>query len=269
MAGAICEVSGQLPKEWLMKYFNTENECDLAVGGAEGDPDNDLLKNREEQIFDTDPTNPDTDGDGAYDGEEIAFNYDPKGTGKLEVSQQTAEEYLKSLGPEYEKYSEENIQKQVEQLFPSDTEIQPELPEPSELTITEENNRAAFEKYYDDTIGFEMADASEIARIQNDSFKSTPEELNRQIQRFQAVITLLKETPVPSEIAIITQLRIARNRASIRIFELIRDDYIPGDKNELFWRDFFEQTVILSQVEALGIVASQEVEAYLRQRGEL
>ncbi|MBI5913018.1 hypothetical protein HY839_01090, partial [Candidatus Azambacteria bacterium] len=41
------------------------------------DPDNDGLKNWEEEIYKTDPRNPDTDGDGYLDGEEVASGYDP------------------------------------------------------------------------------------------------------------------------------------------------------------------------------------------------
>ena len=41
------------------------------------DDDKDGLKNWEEQIYQTDPKNPDTDGDGANDGEEITQGRDP------------------------------------------------------------------------------------------------------------------------------------------------------------------------------------------------
>ena len=44
---------------------------------SEADPDNDGLKNWEEKIQKTDPRNPDTDGDGYLDGEEVASGYDP------------------------------------------------------------------------------------------------------------------------------------------------------------------------------------------------
>ncbi|MCR4322823.1 MAG: thrombospondin type 3 repeat-containing protein [Candidatus Azambacteria bacterium] len=43
----------------------------------DADPDNDGLKNWEEGIYKTDPRNPDTDGDGYLDGEEVASGYDP------------------------------------------------------------------------------------------------------------------------------------------------------------------------------------------------
>lgn len=41
------------------------------------DCDNDGLKNWQEKLYHTDPNNPDTDGDGYLDGEEVASGYDP------------------------------------------------------------------------------------------------------------------------------------------------------------------------------------------------
>jgi len=43
----------------------------------DSDPDNDGLKNWEEEVYKTDPRNPDTDEDGYSDGEEVASGYDP------------------------------------------------------------------------------------------------------------------------------------------------------------------------------------------------
>lgn len=43
----------------------------------DADPDGDGLKNWQEETYKTDPRNPDTDGDGYLDGEEVASGYDP------------------------------------------------------------------------------------------------------------------------------------------------------------------------------------------------
>lgn len=43
----------------------------------DADPDSDGLKNWEEEIYKTDPRNPDSDGDGYLDGEEVASGYNP------------------------------------------------------------------------------------------------------------------------------------------------------------------------------------------------
>ncbi|MFA5021703.1 MAG: hypothetical protein WC508_01290 [Patescibacteria group bacterium] len=48
------------------------------------DTDGDGLTDRDEvKVFRTDPNNPDTDGDGYKDGDEVKNGYDPKGAGKL------------------------------------------------------------------------------------------------------------------------------------------------------------------------------------------
>jgi len=50
----------------------------LFAHAAVGDIDNDGLSDAEEKVYYTDPTNPDTDGDGYPDGVEIAHGYSPR-----------------------------------------------------------------------------------------------------------------------------------------------------------------------------------------------
>lgn len=47
------------------------------------DPDNDGLTNPQEQQYGTNQNNPDTDGDGYNDGDEVKAGYNPLGPGKL------------------------------------------------------------------------------------------------------------------------------------------------------------------------------------------
>ena len=51
---------------------------------ALADDDHDGLNNSEEMIWNSDPKNSDTDGDGYSDGEEVDNGYSPTGAGKLE-----------------------------------------------------------------------------------------------------------------------------------------------------------------------------------------
>ncbi|MDP3741265.1 MAG: hypothetical protein Q8R08_02965 [bacterium] len=268
VAGVQNCVEGQLPKEWLMKYFNTENECSLEVGGAEGDPDEDFLTNEQEQIFGTDPKNPDTDGDNAYDGEEVAFNQDPNGTGQLNASTQTTEDYLKSLGPEYEKYTEENIRKELEKMLEADREMVLDIPSEKELIITQGDSLTDFEKYYDAIAGLETAENWEIAEIESSLFEMAPEQLNHYVDKFNAVIGVYKETPVPARLVMIPLLRIAKNRAGIEMYELIRDEYKGGVPSERFWPEFFYQTNLITQATFLEQIAWEEVAKLSQSRGD-
>lgn len=66
------QATGYTPEE----TYSAENEI--------LDLDNDGLTTAEERFYRTDPNNPDTDGDGYKDGEEVRAGYDPLGPGKLD-----------------------------------------------------------------------------------------------------------------------------------------------------------------------------------------
>lgn len=59
--------------------------CEEDINNLKGslDSDKDGLTNAQEAQYGTDPNNPDTDGDGFKDGDEVKAGYNPKGTGKL------------------------------------------------------------------------------------------------------------------------------------------------------------------------------------------
>ncbi len=59
-------------------------EAKLGTSPSAADTDADGLFDKEEtSTYETDPLNPDTDGDGYQDGAEVKGGYDPKGPGKL------------------------------------------------------------------------------------------------------------------------------------------------------------------------------------------
>ena len=63
-------------------FFEEEDLFDDEIGS--GDSDGDGLSNEEEIIiWGTDPNNPDTDGDGYFDGDEVEKGYNPNGEGRI------------------------------------------------------------------------------------------------------------------------------------------------------------------------------------------
>lgn len=71
--------SDGLPNDWETKYDLNPND----VSDATTDSDSDGLNNLEEYKYNTLPNNPDTDGDGHNDGDEVKNGFNPRGTGKL------------------------------------------------------------------------------------------------------------------------------------------------------------------------------------------
>ena len=71
----------------------TDEPGDIISGPGDSDPtgsaavvdaDGDTLTAAEERFYGTDPNNPDTDGDGFSDGDEVRRGFDPLGPGKLD-----------------------------------------------------------------------------------------------------------------------------------------------------------------------------------------
>ncbi|MEA1926488.1 MAG: sortase [Patescibacteria group bacterium] len=71
----------KMPDWWEQSYgLNTADSMD-----GMKDEDNDLMPNIMEFQFGTDPRNPDTDGDGYFDGEEYLNGYNPNGVGRIDT----------------------------------------------------------------------------------------------------------------------------------------------------------------------------------------
>ena len=62
-----------------------------------GDQDHDGLSNEDEAKNHTDFWNPDSDGDGFTDGDEVKSGYNPNGAGKNDAGSISAQEILKHL----------------------------------------------------------------------------------------------------------------------------------------------------------------------------
>lgn len=68
-------------KSKSLDYKNQQIAAELQTEKLYKDSDNDGLKDWEEQLWKTDPNNPDTNGDGIKDGEEVRMGINPIGTG--------------------------------------------------------------------------------------------------------------------------------------------------------------------------------------------
>ena len=271
---AVAEVKGAvdsriLPKEWLMKYFLTDDMDAVAVNGPDGDPDGDTLSNYQEYLFGTDPTKDDTDGDGYIDGYEIAFNLDPLGPGSLsaEVENNYVKEFLVA-NEEYQDLAQDKILAQFEELLQPDRAVVMDFPEDRELVIIFDNSTEAFEKYFDETESIASAEPAEAEDVANNLFAFSVEQLERYIQKLQAKENLLKAVSVPSELLNIHRVKIAGVRAGRRIFEIVRDENLYGS-NPQFWPDIFYQTSIVQNAGTVELVLWREVGLVLQDRGGL
>lgn len=268
------EVAGsstnELPKEWLVKYFQTENENDERVKGANGDPDDDILTNVQEYLYGTDPTKEDTDGDGDIDSYEIAYNQNPNGDNFLTPTIQ-AQDYLKQViegSEEYSQFSEANIAEYVNSVIKPDQAIVLDLPEDAELIISRNNDPQAFEQYFEDVKGLMTATEEDYQNITTRLFDGmTDEEIDAFIDKLRAKENVLKQIAVPSQIAEIQKLKIAGLRATIGLFELVRDRYVPGNETPELWTDMFNRIIAIRTANDLELAIWNDLGNNLKDTG--
>lgn len=213
-----------LPKDWLLKYFGTDDENSPAVGGPEGDPDIDILTNEQEFFFGTDPTNPDTDGDGQVDGAEVAVNSNPLGEGELyptdELAQRIVDQYL--LANQLPEFRKENIEKQVLGILnpPDLATLEVPLPDPKTLKIKNDNSPEAISAYLaamDNALqGFDFSEDSLINALEN---PDNPASVITTAEIYE-IINELRNIPVPSDFTKFHQLHIAGLFAAANVFEI-------------------------------------------------
>lgn len=75
-------INGGTPSGVYVPLDNNQND-DFSKLLSPTDKDNDQLDDLQEVVYGTNPLNPDTDGDGYLDGEEIQNGYNPLGEGKI------------------------------------------------------------------------------------------------------------------------------------------------------------------------------------------
>ncbi len=256
--------AGVLPKDWLLKYFGTDNENDERVGGADGDPDDDILTNSQEYLFGTDPTNPDTDGDGQIDSFEIAFGHNPLGEGDLLLSAQAkayAEEIIKN-DSQLKNYTEDRLYERISSIFQADRAVVLDLPTDSELHISKDNSKEAFETYYNLVNELNAAEDRDINDIQNRLFADISiAELDGYVARLDIIEKLLKDITVPSDLIEIQKSKIATLRAGKKILELVRNNPLGpnGDRPAQFWTDVFYQVIAVQTASYAELNKWQEI----------
>lgn len=72
-------------KDNLPDWWEEQYGLNMKADDSKEDQDGDYANNLVEHLFGTDPTNPDTDEDGYFDGEEIKKGYNPTGEGRLDA----------------------------------------------------------------------------------------------------------------------------------------------------------------------------------------
>jgi len=258
-AGSAQANSGNLPREWLVKYFGTDNENDARIGGPDGDPDEDILTNEQEFFFGTNPTNPDSDSDGQYDGAEVAVNLNPLGEGQLystEIAGSLVSNYLDSQN--LQEFKKENIEKQILGILnpPDIDSLEIELPNPSSLKISQENSPAVAENYINSLkeAGGDLVTNEDVlvSALDDPSNSANPISLEEIYQ----IINRTREVAVPSDFLKFHQLHIAGLFAAANIFEIQKTINPLVDMEQ-------EKTKIQEQYRNVSII--QKIDQLLRE----
>lgn len=223
-AGNAQENSGELPREWLVRYFGTDDENNARVGGSEGDPDEDILTNEQEFFFGTDPTNPDTLGDGQLDGVKVVAGINPVSGGplyNLDYAKLAADRFIETNNlPEFKK---ENIEKQVLGLLnpPDPSKLQIDLPDPKTLKVSSDNSAGSAAKYMQDfsdiIAGFNFTEGDVQNLLNNESGQQGG---SISLTDLYDTINKLRNISVPSDFLKFHQLHIAGLFASANILEI-------------------------------------------------
>src|SRR3989344_5017448 len=212
-----------LPKTWLVKYFLTEDENAPHVAGPDGDPDDDVLTNLQEFYFGTDPTNPDSDGDGQMDGAEVALNSHPLGEGELystDYARKIADQYLEANDlPEFKR---ENIEKQLNELLtpPKPEDIQLQLDDEKILKVVRSSSPEDADKYLSllDEKSRDLAISPELIAQSLDAPNNPANPISP--EGIYQAINELRKIEVPEDFLLLHQLHIAGLFSMAKIFQI-------------------------------------------------
>ena len=149
------QAKSPMPPEWVKRYFGKDYCTRVDYCGPDADPDSDQLSNYEEYLYYTDPTDPDTDGDGALDGIEVRNLSNPTGSGDVPSPRDIASLYENNpIADELIKAGLEEIKKgnitTIDQIVSAASRIKAEdLPQFYEIPfkIRDNNNQQAIYNY--------------------------------------------------------------------------------------------------------------------------
>lgn len=150
-------------KSSSLTYKNQQIEAEVQSEKLYKDSDSDGLKDWEEQLWGTDPNNPDTNGDGIPDGEEVRMGINPLGKGLND------------------KLATDTIQ----------TKVNPQIE--SDLTETDKFSRELFAKYLAAKRDGSNVTADDYNKFLLDTIANSPEGTSTQIYK-EADFTKIDET---------------------------------------------------------------------------
>lgn len=182
---------------------------------AGDDKDNDGLTNTEEEQYGTMPDNPDTDGDGYSDGQEISAGYDPlkpstsdSSTDEKATTEENTESEITNRTKDFLEengYSEDNLRR-IQNAIESPDEIDYELPEipDSEMKITDQSGKQAIKDYLQTTLGITsrnnyFSDQQGLEQMLTQSFSSDTSQIQPIKTTFQGTYDDLRVVQVPSD----------------------------------------------------------------------
>jgi hypothetical protein len=225
--------------EWETSDNEEKSIETLSVAIQEGnlafqnlDSDNDGLKDWEEFLYETDPENPDTDGDGANDGNEVQRGFDPlisgNGTSSVDVEKQSDFNFYKNdttlsrtdvlsrdtfsaylnlrkadaLGQEL--LVAKTLEKAIEENTFAESAIIYNQSDIKTVTPTTSTRRVYFEQYRRATLPLSAIRFDEIELLARFLYQQDQDallEINKNAALYQGFLTALENMAVPSDVA--------------------------------------------------------------------